>query len=359
MIVRNEAHILTRCLDSVRPYIDHAVICDTGSTDDTCVMAKSYLKAAGIPGKVLHQPWQDFGHNRTLALQAAAGTGCEWTLVIDADETLVVENPDVLEGLQNDAYRIEMRFPGVSYPRLNLVRSARDFRYVGVIHEYATADPHPAEYMLDPAKIHMWTDGQGARGKSPDKSQRDCKVLEHAVLDEPQNPRYWFYLAQTYETVGRAGDALKAYAQRAGMGDYKAEVWFSLYRMAQLHAHLNQWPEAQRYYLMAYEHSPHRAEPLYWLAIGHHNRQQDNTALLYLEQATVIDEPIGDLFVENAVYKSSRWMQYAICLHNVGKQAEAEEIAVMALADNRVPPEHREVLAAIAGQVKTAVEATA
>jgi glycosyltransferase involved in cell wall biosynthesis len=134
MIVRDEAHIIKRCLASVAPWIDHFIICDTGSVDDTCVVARSFMKDAHIPGKVLHDVWHDFGHNRTLALQAAAKTGCEYILVIDADEELVVEDPTVFTTLREDAYRVEMRFPNISYPRVNLMRAARDFRYVGVIH---------------------------------------------------------------------------------------------------------------------------------------------------------------------------------------------------------------------------------
>ena len=32
MIVKNEAHVIRRCLDSVRPFVSHWVIVDTGST---------------------------------------------------------------------------------------------------------------------------------------------------------------------------------------------------------------------------------------------------------------------------------------------------------------------------------------
>ena len=35
MIVKNEAHVIARCLASVRPIIDYWVIVDTGSTDGT------------------------------------------------------------------------------------------------------------------------------------------------------------------------------------------------------------------------------------------------------------------------------------------------------------------------------------
>lgn len=358
MIVRNEAHVMQRCLTSVAPYIDYWIVCDTGSVDNTCVVTRAYFKDAGIPGKVYHHPWQDFGYNRTKALQLAKASGCDWTLVIDADEVLVVEDPTILESLQThdvDAWRIEMRFPDISYPRVNLMRSARDFRYVGVIHEYATCDPAAPEFLLDTSKIHMWTDGQGARTKRGDKADRDCKTLIQAVKDEPENPRYWFYLAQAYETVNQPELALEAYAKRASMGDYIAEVWYSHYRSGRVACVLNRWDEAAKHFLDAYQCQPHRAEPLYWLAIMYHNQMQDHLALLYLEQATVQETPQSDLFVEHNVYHHLRHMQYAVSLWNVGRREEAREMAQLLLRENRVPEADKPVIAKIAAWPEGAV----
>lgn len=349
MIVRDEAPVIRRCLASVRPYIDRWVICDTGSVDDTCVVTRAFFKDAGIRGVVQHHLWQDFGHNRTLALEAAARSGCDFILVIDADEVLHVEDATVLEGLKFDAYRIEMRFPDISYPRVNLMRSARNFRYVGRIHEYATADPHPSEYMLDPTKIHMTTPGDGARGRSGTKLTRDVATMEQWVAEEPENARAWFYLAQGYETIGQSDKAIQAYVKRVTMGDYQAEVWFSQFRVAVLYARQPAfWSLAQKHFLAAYQHSPHRAEPLYYLALCHLNRQEDHLALLYLEQATLLEQPTSDLFVERDVYHHLRHMYYVIALHNTGKHGEARDMARELLTHGRVPVGQRAVIEEIA-----------
>jgi tetratricopeptide (TPR) repeat protein len=172
--------------------------------------------------------------------------------------------------------------------------------------------------------------------------------MEEWIVEEPENARAWFYLAQGYETINRIGDAITTYSKRTKMGGYIAEVWYSHYRMAQLLTLQGDWTLAKQKYLEAYECQPHRAEPLYWLAIGHHNRMQDNTALLYLEQATVLDKPISDLFVEDAVWDNLRHMHYAICLHNVGRREEARDMARELLKHDRVPLEHRAVIETIA-----------
>jgi len=44
MIVKNESHVIERCIKSVRPLIDYVFIVDTGSTDNTIdVINKSII----------------------------------------------------------------------------------------------------------------------------------------------------------------------------------------------------------------------------------------------------------------------------------------------------------------------------
>ena len=47
MIVKNEAHVIARCLDSVSPWISHWTIVDTGSSDGTRELVRARL-AGGL-----------------------------------------------------------------------------------------------------------------------------------------------------------------------------------------------------------------------------------------------------------------------------------------------------------------------
>ncbi len=79
-IVRNEADLLPRMLDSVKRFVDEIVIVDTGSTDDTVAVARRYTD------KVITTRFEDdFAAVRNLSLASATK---DWILVLDADEWL-------------------------------------------------------------------------------------------------------------------------------------------------------------------------------------------------------------------------------------------------------------------------------
>ena len=69
LIVKNEMRVMRRCLESVAPILDYALIVDTGSDDGTQSVARHLLKTLNIAGEVVEQPWRDFAFNRTDALQ--------------------------------------------------------------------------------------------------------------------------------------------------------------------------------------------------------------------------------------------------------------------------------------------------
>ena len=71
MIVRNEAKIIIRLLESVLPIIDTYVICDTGSTDNTPELITSFFNKHTITGEVITEPFKNFGYNRTFEIGRA------------------------------------------------------------------------------------------------------------------------------------------------------------------------------------------------------------------------------------------------------------------------------------------------
>jgi len=84
LIVKNEEKDLPRCLESFKDIVKEIVVVDTGSTDRTVEIAKSY------GARVEFFEWtNDFAEARNVSLGYAS---CEWILRTDADE--YIEEPE-------------------------------------------------------------------------------------------------------------------------------------------------------------------------------------------------------------------------------------------------------------------------
>ncbi|HUD16142.1 MAG TPA: hypothetical protein VMQ59_02720, partial [Acidimicrobiales bacterium] len=62
--MKSEAPIIERMLSSVAPYIDCAVILDTGSTDDTQKIMTAFFQSRGIPWEMHDTKFKNFSQAR-------------------------------------------------------------------------------------------------------------------------------------------------------------------------------------------------------------------------------------------------------------------------------------------------------
>jgi glycosyltransferase involved in cell wall biosynthesis len=141
MIVKNESKIITRLFDSVIPIIDSYCICDTGSTDDTIKIIKAYFESKGIPGKIVEEPFVDFGYNRTFALEQCVDMKSDYILLMDADMVLQYGKEFSLAALTtslqlHDAHYVMQGSDKFQYRNVRIVRNRRGIKYWGVTHEY-------------------------------------------------------------------------------------------------------------------------------------------------------------------------------------------------------------------------------
>lgn len=335
MIVKDEASVIRRCLDSVRPLIDYWVIVDTGSTDGTQEIIREHLK--DLHGELHERPWRDFAHNRSEALTLARGHG-DYVLVIDADEILQIAQGFELPELTCDSYNIHVLYGGCSYMRRQLVNNSLPWRYEGVLHEYLTCEQARTEELLRGLQTVPFHDG--ARARDAHTYRRDALVLERALIDDPQNARYVFYLAQSYRDAGDLELALRNYKRRAEMGGWHEEVWYSLYQVAQLRERMGApWPEALEGYLAAWQYLPDRAGPLYRIGMHYQRKGEHHTSHLFFSRAMRIACPGPNrLFVEQALYDHLLPVEYAVDCFYVGAHAEAIEVSNRLLRSGLLPP---------------------
>lgn len=334
MIVKDEKSVIERCLASVKPYIDHWVIVDTGSTDGTQDIIRRFL--TDIPGELHERPWRDFGHNRTEAMELARGKASH-VLIMDADNIFHAPPGWAWPALTAPAYYIGLVSGGMRYQQCLLVSNALPWRWVGVLHEYLTTDePHHIENMAGP-----WVDRrhEGARSRDPDTFRKDAAILEKALQKEPDNVRYAFYLAQSWRDAGEPAKARQAYLDRAQMGGWAEEVWYSLYQVAVLTERL-QGTDAQirDAYLSAYEYRPTRVEPLVALARWHNRRKDWAMGQLYARAAMSLPLPADILFMDEGMYRWGAMDEASVSAYWLGDHLENFRLA-MHLLDNDLLPE--------------------
>ncbi|MFP5247715.1 MAG: glycosyltransferase, partial [Thermoanaerobaculia bacterium] len=334
MIVKNEAPVIRRCLDSVRSLIDAWVIVDTGSTDGTQDLIREALQ--DIPGELHERPWVDFAHNRNEALALARGSA-DYVLTIDADEVLVAQDGFVLPELTADVYHLVVSYGGCTYTRRQLLRDGKPWRYEGVLHEYVTCDEPFTESTL--AGLVNMPRHDGSRARDAQTYKRDALVLERALLDEPENTRYVFYLAQSYRDCGDVELALRWYQRRAAMQGWDDEVWFSLHQIAQLLERQGKpWPEVMEAYLRAYQCKPDRAEPLYRIGMHYQARGEHHAAHVFFTRAMQIPHPAPHrLFVERYLYDYAIAIEYVVTAHYAGDYRAAIETSNAVLRGGKLP----------------------
>jgi glycosyltransferase involved in cell wall biosynthesis len=339
MIVKNEAGVIRRCLDSVHDLVDYWVISDTGSDDDTKEVINTALK--DIPGELHDDAWVNFGHNRTLNIGRAYGKA-DYLLLIDAD--MVVRQVEDLTHLDADSYLL--RHTGnIEYRIKRLVRGDIHWRYEGVTHEYLTSARPDIEAHLDALVIDHFGDG----GSRADKFERDERLLSAELERDRDNTRTLFYLAQTCRDLAeihhdpeRAKRAIELYERRARMGGWEEEIYYSLLQTGILHADFGDWPSAMDAFVRAWESRPHRAEACYELASRLRVAGRYRAAYAFARAGLGMPVPEDLLFVHPWVYEWGLLFEYSITAYWIGDARASLEACDELLAMRDLPKNYHD-----------------
>ncbi len=199
MIVKNEARCLARCLASIRSIVDEIILVDTGSTDNTVDIARTF------DAKISRFEWvNDFSAARNYSLSRATG---DWILVLDADEhaggALGVEirefirRPPAIGRLKIIS---DFRRHGVELRSQSFVSRLfpRDVRWQGRIHEQVVSALPRVNL-----KSELWHDGY----LETKKSDRNIQLLRAELEREPENPYFLCQLAVEYTSLDQTENA--------------------------------------------------------------------------------------------------------------------------------------------------------
>ena len=322
MIVKNESRVIRRLLKSVANIIDTYCICDTGSTDNTIELIETFFKERNISGKIVNEPFRDFGYNRSFALnECFKMEDVDYILLLDADMILTgsaLNNPTLLkERLVDDVYFLFQGNSRFFYKNARIIKN-NGFSYWGVTHEYLKTSPGSTFMNIDKSDLFIEDIGDG--GAKSDKHERDIRLLRKGLEDEPNNDRYTFYLANTYRDAGNHELAIEYYKKRIEIGGWIEEIWQSYYSIGKCYLLMNDSPNAVYYFLEGFQVYPNRIENLYQIVQYYRNNSKNRLAYQYyligkkvLEKMGTSNDSLNDfLFLEKDVYEYKLDYEFSI-----------------------------------------------
>ncbi|WP_164783429.1 glycosyltransferase [Paenibacillus amylolyticus] len=252
MIVKDEEELLPHCLASVQGAVDEIIVVDTGSSDRSAEIAQQY------GALVVRFEWRDdFAAARNAGLERASG---DWILFLDADEALdraareQIRSWTSVSGCDGLFLNIH-NYTGTGQqgvtvnPVLRLFRNAPEHRFEGRIHEQIAAaicrgNPEAAFHVTDMVIHHYGY--QTAIVERKDKVNRNVRLLQQAVEEEPDQPFHHYNLGVEYLRVGEAERALETFGvARMGIDPAVTSYAHLLFKYeVRCLQHLNRWQEA-------------------------------------------------------------------------------------------------------------------
>lgn len=214
MITKNEEKNISRCLESIKDIADEIIVVDTGSTDKTVEIAKSF------GAKTYFFKWdKNFSHARNASIEKAT---MDWIIFLDADEELPKEeglklkqiiNTTPLEGFHCRLVNIVSSQNIGDALVLRVFRNNPIYRFRGKMHEQivfsiqeekgpqsiGTTDIKIVHYGYDPELADM-----------DSKQKRNLELLE-SYPEEDRDGYFYYSLANEYTRIGEYDKALKTY----------------------------------------------------------------------------------------------------------------------------------------------------
>jgi len=342
MIVKDEEHVIKRLLDSVASLVDWYTIVDTGSTDNTKKVIKEVMDGHGIPGEIIDHEWVNFCDARNRAKDEITGK-VEWAFWIDADEELIwhkgYDKKDLLKRLKKTKYQfvaVPVIYSQMTYNRTQLFRPSSDVRWEGAVHEiilnaedsapYDTTIPHFHTFVR--MEGNSW--GDGSEEVLRNKFLKQAELLEE-YIKENDNPRWVFYLAQSYRDGDDFFNALHWYKKRV---ELKGGFWEERY-LSQLYGSLCLarlgYPaeEVMESYAECSKYDRNRCEHL--MPIIQHYQNKKNWPMAYAISKYAWDHcsthpyPKSTTFIDNDVYVWKLLDLHLISLNNMDKRYELQK----------------------------------
>lgn len=286
--------IIGDALRSVLPIVDRCLILNTSNSS---APTNAAWDAVGMMKVVtsLFDWTGSFADARNFALEFARREGAEYALTIDADERLLDVHPQGWANLPFEdvvmCYDEHRTYAKERLIRLPLKPGAK---WVGPVHECFLPGDGAKRVTFDGWRVRELPK---TPGQLKAKFERDLVALEKQTEEEPNDPRWWFYLGETLKGLGlqkQAADAFATCIAPAERGErphqWDEEAAWCHYRLAEWNALAGRHHDAIRSCLGALQWHPGFAEAAWLAGWCSYQLGSDRNAIYWSRMAKAIAE---------------------------------------------------------------------
>lgn len=298
IMVKNAGPQFEQMLTENLPWIDEWTILDTGSTDDTVDIIQRVL-VDKKHGNLYQEPFINFRDSRNRLLDLA-GTSCKYKLMLDDTYVINGDLRTLLNEIRSDqyatSYSLYIHSDDTKYGSNRITKSVSGLRYMHKIHEVITEKgninvfiPEDRAYIDDRRFDYM-------EKRTIERKQLDLKLLFEELEEDVNNPRTYYYLAQTYVQMEEYDKAFYYFTKRyefinAGFIQERYDAAFEAARLANFK--LNRpWSECEELYNRAFKIDESRPETQYFIGIHYYLEGNMERAYDYLKRGFEIGFPI-------------------------------------------------------------------
>jgi glycosyltransferase involved in cell wall biosynthesis len=300
LITKNEGNTLPKCMESLSEFISRGgeiIIGDTGSTDNTIEVAKSYgcivhsinvmididantckaINERFIEDEALVMPDNgtkifDFSTARNLALSYASN---EFIISLDGDEAYTKFDIDYInDKIQTGSTQLQYQFvyahnedgtPSMQFKQCKAF-DRRLMEWKGIIHEYVgykdgfEGQGYCSDIEETFIKLEHW--------QEPNKEHRGKYIigLAYDCFMHPSNDRHSHYLARELYYTNRPKSAIKEFKRHISFNAWNSERAQSMIYVGECYGFLGDRENQINYYSLAFHTDSHRREALIKMA---------------------------------------------------------------------------------------------
>ena len=195
-----------------------------------------------------------------------------------------------------DSFSLYIQSNDTQYASNRIVKCSSNLRYLYKIHEVIQQKnniniiiPITDAYIFDGRFDYM-------EERTMNRKKLDLQLLSEEIQENPDDPRHYYYMAQTYSLLNNYELAFDYFKQRInhhneGFIQEKIDAIFEAARLANFR--LNKpWDECEKLYLSAYELDKTRPDSIYFIGIHYYLENNRKKAFEYLKLAFEIGYPI-------------------------------------------------------------------